>query len=165
MKCIFCNAEINDNSTKCEYCGKELKEENNSNNQITMEKKKHIFVFYLLIITIVLSMVACFLPYFEVYEFSQNYVSYDGQAADGVFILIFGAISLLLLIWKKRIPVFILQVLSASVFFYDYYYQQANSVYKYASRYYGLGFKMLFSLLIATVVLSLTRIIWKKKLM
>ncbi len=165
MKCLYCNAELNENSTKCEYCGNEQKQEVVNNNTKVVHNKIQIIIFLLLIVSIVMSMVACFFPYFDIYGYSQNYVSYDGQAADGVFIIIFGMLSLLFILLKKRIPVLIFQILSLSVFLYDYIYQQTHSVYKYASRYYGMGFKMLFVFTILSVILSLIRVIWKKKLM
>ena len=177
MKCIYCNAELNENSSRCEYCGNEQEKNNEENNNIVnnntipvinnnQQAKYSIFqiiILTLLIVSIIMSIVACFLPYFNVYGFTQNYVSYEGEAADGVFVIFFGALSLLFIALNKRIPVLIFQILSATVFFYDYINQRTHEVYKYASRYYGVGFKMLFVFSILSVILALVRVIVKNK--
>ena len=178
-KCKYCTADMNDNETKCSYCGKdenekqELKEINNNEQTIYIPEKKNSVIYILLIITVILSIAACFLPYIKVGDFTINCVYNENIASlsdnngikDGIFVVILGVISLLtLLIGKKRIPTVVCQFLSIGVFFIDYIDAKNNPVTSVITDYYAIGFYLVIILLIFSLVLSITRLIGKDKL-
>lgn len=179
-KCVSCTAEIQDDEKFCSYCGKEQESQivdNNQNqmpmvnnyNQYPNNEKKSKVLYILLIVTIVICMGACFLPFFSIGDYSINYIyneslsslSKSGGVADGVFVITFGIISILTIaIGKKRIPAIIFQSLSCAVFFYDYFNGQDSGL---LSQYYAIGFYLLFVFLIVSVVLAILRLILKNK--
>ncbi len=197
-RCSFCNAELEDNQTKCDYCGKEqiynqmidLRQTVNDNNQIynyqgnqesyqkqenqdNYKKDKKILI--LLIISIILCIGACFLPFISIGDFSMNYVfteKVDGLSnkidiKDGILIIIFEVITLLTLLkGKKRAPALIFQLLSLGVFAFDYFDLKNKLFYKvlkvvYDGNIYGIGFYLVLVFLIISTILSLIRIIKK----
>ena len=180
-KCKFCTADMEDNEINCSYCGKNQDSEvlpvieNNNNQEVVYnnqpEEKKNKTLFILLLVSICICMFACFLPFFKVENYSINYIynesltaySKSGGIADGIFIMIFGIISIITLIKKKRIPVVIFQILSASVFFYDYFHAKSNIFNNLLTRYYSIGFYLLFIFLIICVILSILRLVLKNK--
>ncbi len=143
-------------------------------NQIVSKKNKVIKV--LLIITIVLSMIACFLPFISFEDFSMNYVyskdssmSKNSGIKEGVFVLVFCAISVFILLRDKgRVSVFILQLLSLGVLIFDYINMKNDLVLELIKRFsglnvYGIGLYLLFVFLILSVILSIIRVIKKDK--
>ena len=190
-KCIFCTAELEDNQTRCDYCGKEqdgnqsynIAQEIKNNNEIYNyqdnldDNKKNKVIRILLIISIILCCGACFLPYISIEGLSMNYVFFEKKTMlsseidlkDGVFVIIFGIISILtLLIGKKRIPPLIFQLLSLGVFALDYFDMNGNVYYKlvkelYNGSIFGIGFYLVLIFLIISVALSLVRVIKKDK--
>lgn len=168
MKCIYCTADIPDGSTVCEYCGKNQTEEkvehqiahNNEEKQYTpIIVKQNPTILILLLISIIVCGIACFLPYFSLLGVTQNYVLSGDKICDGIFILGFGVLSIVLMFMKKRIPVVIFQALSCAVFFYDYYHQKQSIYSDLMSRMYGVGFYLLFIFLIISLILSIIRLI------
>ena len=196
-KCKFCTAEMQDDETKCNYCGKdeseeiveneekeakELDEKNQSKTnsevyQKIIPKKKKKIIYILLLITVALSIGACFLPYVKVDNYSINYVYNSNIASlsksdgikDGIFVVIFGIVTILtLLIGKKRIPAIVCQVLSIGVFFIDYIDankdMQVTLVKEYYGEFYGIGFYLVIIFLIISLILSIIRLIKKNEL-
>jgi hypothetical protein len=199
-KCKFCTAEMQDEEIKCNYCGKEESEEivenkddnekeekdldekkqSNPNSEVHQEiipKKKNKVVYILLLITVALSIGACFLPYVKVDNYSINYVYNSNIASlsksdgikDGIFVVIFGIVTILtLLIGKKRIPAIVCQVLSIGVFFMDYIDankdMQVTLVKEYYGEFYGIGFYLVIIFLIVSLILSIIRLIKKNEL-
>ena len=123
--------------------------------------RKNKSILIILAITIIVCIISCFLPFFSVLGFTQNYVMSGEKVLDGIFIIAFGIISLLLLVFKKRIPVLIFQILSNAVFFYDYFNIKSKDTYGIASHIFGIGFYLLFIFLIVSLVLSIVRIVAK----
>ena len=81
---------------------------------------------------------------------------------DGIFIVIFSGLSILLLLFKKRIPILIFQSLGLLVFILDFI-NDSNEIGN-LSDYYGIGFYLVCIFLIISIVLSLMRVIMKKKM-
>ena len=200
-KCKFCTAEMQDNEIKCIYCGKneneELEVNNNSvsneleesvtpeNNQsISKEihqeiipKKKKKIVYILLLITVALSIGACFLPYIKIDNYTMNYVYNDNIASlsksdgikEGILVVVFGIVSILtLIIGKKRIPAVVCQFLSIGIFFIDYIDAknnlQVDLIKEYYGEFYGIGFYLVIIFLIISLILSIIRLIKKNNL-
>ena len=181
MKCIYCNADLEEGKNKCEYCGKvqgetveEVKnvesvvEQNNNSQsypeQVNVEQHgKNKVIWILLLLSIGICIGACFLPYFSILGYNQNYISSGEKLLDGIFIVAFGAVAILLLLLKKRMPILVLQLLSSSVFFYDYLNAKEKDTYGVLGSIYGAGFYILFIFLIISVGLALVRVIKKDK--
>ena len=184
MKCIYCNADLAEGQNKCEYCGKvqgenavetnnvePVVEQNNPvpeyNNQPSYpeydNKGQNKVIWILLLISIGICIGACFLPYFSVLGYNQNYVYSGEKVLDGVFVVAFGAVAILLLLFKKRIPVLIFQILSCLVFFYDYFNAKQDDIYGLFGSLYGVGFYLLLIFIIISVGLALVRVIKKDK--
>lgn len=183
MKCIHCGADIEENKKICEYCGRS--QESVSEN-IAVEQQpygnvpayngpvaysdvntgKNKIIFILLLITLAACIGACFLPYISIQGYSVNYVYTDllGKVdiKDGIFIVIFSGVSFLLLLFKKRIPILIFQSLGLLVFILDFI-NDSNEIGN-LSDYYGVGFYLVCIFLIISIVLSLIRVIMKKKM-
>ena len=121
-------------------------------------------------------MVVCFLPYLSFDDYSMNYVYTKSSLStginlkDGIFVLIFGFISLLtLFIGKKKIPPLVFQSLSFGVFLYDYFDTKNNTIISTLNKYldskirFDIGFYLLFVFLIISVILSIIRVVKKDK--
>lgn len=177
MKCNNCGMEVKENETFCGNCGNKIVPDNNENNintntnndtpvynntvvynNVTIyNNKKSMIIWILLLISIIGCMGACFLPYASGFGQTINYV-YEGETIlDGIFVLVFGAIAILLLLFKKRIPVLVFQILSLVVFIVDL----ANAKPEYIS--YGIGFYLVLILIIASIVLAAIRLFLKNK--
>ena len=123
-------------------------------------------IYRILIISIIICMFSCFLPIYKIDSSTLNYVynSYTGRILDGIFILIFGSISLLFLLIgkkKRKVPVLIFQLLSFGIFAYDFFREEARELNKYLSEFYGIGYYLLLVFLIISVILALIRVIKK----
>ena len=182
-KCIFCTAELEDNQHKCDYCGKdqdsnqlgqsvnqnlEMNSIINDNNEVMTNNiyykgSSSSIMQILFIISVIICMISCFLPYFSIFGISQNYVYQDTKILDGVFILAFGVVAVLTALFKKKIPPLIFQLLSLGVFLYDYINQKTNEYSNIISRLYGIGFYLLFIFLIGSVILAIVRLAGKDK--
>ena len=126
----------------------------------------------LLIVSIVICMVACFFPYFEIGGYSINYIYNDkfarysesGGIADGIFIYIFGIISILtILIGKKRVPAVICQLLAAGIYIMDFANGQSSIMSSLITKSYSYGFYIIFIFIIISVILSIIRLVAKDK--
>lgn len=187
MKCIHCGADIEENKEVCEYCGKSQNSVSESNaveniqeqqsygkmptyngsvayGEINNVKNKAIFI--LLLISLAACIGACFLPYFNIEGYTFNYVYTDllgnVDIKDGIFIVVLSALSIIFLITKKRIPILIFQLLGLFVFVFDFIHD-SNEIGD-LSNYYSIGFYLVFVFLVISVVLSLIRVIMKKKM-
>ncbi len=175
--CIYCNAELDENQERCGYCGRvqdpnqfvgPINEQYNPNQEFNNynyqnEIKKNNIMKILLIISIVACMVSCFLPYFTILGYSQNYVYTDSKILDGVFVIAFGAAGILSVALNKRVLPLIFQSLSLIVFLYDYFNQKSSEYSQVLSHFYGIGFYFVFIFLIISVSLAIVRIIKKEK--
>lgn len=195
-KCKFCTADLQDDEVKCSYCGKSQDEEivvetspvkSDDNNQKNTSSKRTIdfenvpvkknnIIFIILIVSIVLSMGACFLPYIKIGDFTMNYVYNENIVSlskisgikDGIFILIFGIVSILtMVIGKHKIPPVVCQALSIGVFLIDYIDAKDNPamtiISEYYGEYYGIGFYLVIVFLLISLILSLIRLLGKDK--
>lgn len=178
MKCIYCGTELEEGSNFCQHCGKQQKEVygdyvqpgiqgSNNVDQIyqyhqEVDTGTNSVIFYLLLLFVIGSIGFCFLPYIENGGYSINYVYSDLldeiQIKDGLLVVISSGIALLLLLFKRRIPVFIFQVLSMVVFAADYFNDKDT-----AGDYYAIGFYLVFVCLVVSIVLSLVRLIGGKR--
>ena len=164
MKCLNCGSEVNDGDKFCNSCGAVVGSPVAA-AQYNDVSKKSSALFWVLFTLIILSAVFCFLPYLSVLGVKMNYVYFDsgfGEAEikDGIFIVIFSALSMLFLLLKKRIPVLVFQVLSLAVFFFDYINDKDKIGYLMQ---YEVGFYLVLITLIASFVIALLRLILKKK--
>ncbi len=134
--------------------------------------KKNNILFIILIISISLSMISCFLPYVKIGDFSMNYVynksiasiSKSSGIKDGIFIIIFGIVSIVtLVLGKKKIPTVVCQFLSIGVFLMDYFDAKNNPITNLVTRYYGIGFYLVLIFLLISVTLAIIRLIFKDK--
>jgi hypothetical protein len=119
-------------------------------------------VFYLLLLFVIGSIACCFLPYVKISGFEMNYVYTDilgtVELKDGLLVVIFCGISLLLLLFKLRIPILVFQALSLGVFALDYFNDKDT-----AGDFYAIGFYLVFVCLLVSFVLSLIRLIGGKR--
>lgn len=171
MKCVYCGGEIEPNKIKCDYCGKtqpyglqnEVSPEMVYQYHQDVNTRVNKVVFYMLLLLVIGSLVGCFLPYAEdgreVVSYIYNEIpGRSGEIADGVLILISSGIALLFLLFKRRIPVLLFQSASLFVAIYDYF--QVKDV---GRKYLAAGFYTVLICLIASVVLSLIRLIGGKR--
>ena len=125
-------------------------------------------IYIALIIIIIGCILSCFLPYISVGSSSINYVyneSFNGiRIKDGAFVVALCFFSLILLIMKKRIPVFIFQLLSLGIFVIDYFNDKdmISLLGQIAPIKYGIGFYLVLIFAIASVVLSFIRLTEKE---
>ena len=137
--------------------------QNEAYNNYAQPQKKNIVFFILLMVSLAVCLISCFLPYFEVLGETQNYVlGPNDKVLDGIFILIFGGLSILLMCFKKKIPVLIFNSLSLGVFLYDYIDQTNSGINSMGIKIYGIGFYLLFVFTIVSVVLSIVRLCSKR---
>lgn len=132
-------------------------------NYYAQPQKKNIVFYILLMVSIAVCIISCFLPYFEILGETQNYVlGPNDKILDGIFVLVFGGVSILLMCFKKKIPVLVLTALSFGVFLFDYIDQVNNGINSMGIKVYGIGFYLLFVFTIVSVVLSIIRLCSKR---
>ena len=134
---------------------------NTLSNKVEQQEKSNI-IYLLLLVSIVIVGVSCFLPLVSILGYSMNFVYYNGKVLDGTIIVALEVVALICLLFKKRIPVFVFQVISVILAIYDFI-----NIFKISlvSSILGIGFYLLVISLIAAFVLSLIRIIKKDKYM
>lgn len=121
--CTSCGNKLIPGDLFCQSCG--VKVENNITN---IQQPQVIYVQNnsgsssvrtFLFITIILSIIACFLPIISItvlgYSISVNYVINAGKLADGVFVIGAQFLALILLACKTKIPVIIMQLIALSL--------------------------------------------------
>lgn len=135
---------------------------NNVNNQIQKTKKSNI----LLIILYVLlgsCIISCFLPFVTgIFNLSMNYVYYANQVKDGVIVIAFAVLSDIFLIFKKKIPITICQVLSMAVIIYDFIDINGTDAMTSGLVNFGIGFYLVAISTVGAIVVSIIRIIKKE---
>ena len=161
MFCVNCGAKLKEDVKFCSNCGADL-DKKATPAKYSESKGNNSVIFWILFALFILIMGACFLPYFSILGIKCNFVFFDPgfgdvQVKDGVFLLIFEFLAIILLLFKNRIPVFIFQVLSLGIMIIDLIADADKKVT------YEVGFYLLLVLLITTIVLSLIRLILKKK--
>ena len=180
MKCIYCGAELDEGSNFCGKCGKQQKEvygdfvqggavgprspEEIYQYHEMVSTSRNKVVFYLLLVSVICSIGFCFLPFLNTGSdlVSMNFVYAEVlgtiEFKDGLLVVISCGISLFLLLFKLRIPVCSLQIMSLAIFAIDYF----NDKDKVGSNY-AIGFYLVFIALLVSVILSLTRAIGGKR--
>ncbi len=133
------------------------------------QKDKSLFIAFLACIAIVA--VGCFLPFVtqKSSNFSMNYISYDGNIKDGVYILVMCAVGVFSLFKGKHIVTMILQGISIVIFAIDTFdmLDIMKELNKYASILgdsYKANFGMGFYLVLIGLAGSLITVflLWKK---
>ena len=162
MRCSNCGMELNGSTKFCNNCGANL--DGVVANYNVVGKTNNI-LFYVLLVTVVLGAISCFLPYVSVLDLESNYVYFDPgfgsvDVKDGILVVIFSVLSVIFLLLKKRIPILVFQSLSLIVFILDYFNDTGNNGNLIE---YKVGFYLVLIALIASFVLSLLRVILKKK--
>ena len=159
MKCLNCGNNILENSKFCQYCGVPTHKETQSQLEVQhqiQEKKSTLYI--LSIIFVIASCVAVFLPYASVLGVNINYINNNGKIADGIFILISGALSFIFLCFRKKVPILIFGILSILVFAYDWI-NMNDKLGNYSSIVnHGIGFYIILISLIGILIVSFMRI-------
>ena len=157
--CPNCGNELLANSNFCDRCGFS---KNSINNKSNSNKKNGVWL--ALIASIIMAGIACFLPFFQVFFISINFVYNFGEFADGIIIVVLELIALICVLCKLRIIVFILQLLSTGVFFYTFVnlFKSIGSNMQFSIEILGVGFYLLIISLLLAFILSLIRVVNKK---
>ena len=143
---------------------KEIPKENNYNNQpnnYIVQNQGTDIVRVFLYITMIASILSCFLPIISVSflgtSYSVNYVYNEGKVADGVFVIGIQLLAIIFLSCKKRTAVCILELITICVFGFTVYNMFANvststniSIYSFL----GAGFYILAISLIVSAILA-----------
>lgn len=126
--------------------------------------KKLKYAFYICLGIII---VGCFLPYVTILNVSTNYVFYDGNVKDGIFIIILGILALIFISKNKFLGTLISQFISVGIFFLDYidYKSKINNLGTYISSFskFGVGFYIVLIGLIFSLVISIMLVINRRK--
>ena len=87
--------------------------------EIPQENKK-IFIGFLICIAVIV--IGCFLPYAvqKASDISINYISYEGDIKDGVYLIALGIVAIALLFKRKYLTSLILQGISTVIFVIDW---------------------------------------------
>ena len=133
---------------------------NQANNYVYYNQKAdtvRIFLF----VTMIVSILACFLPILSVSVFgvslSVNYVYNSGNVADGIFVVGLQIIAIILLSLKKRKAVCVFEIISAIVFgitAYNLFDRTSKVSSGSIFDFLGIGFYLLLISLIVSIVLS-----------
>ena len=165
MKCFNCGSEVNNYDKFCNNCGATVNGSSPVDASYNVSGKKSSALFWSLFVVIILTAVFCFLPYASVLGFDFNYVYADlglgnPEIKDGIFILVFSALSMLFLLLKKRIPVLVFEIASLAIFIIDFVSDsnKVGNVLKYEA-----GFYLVLIAIIVGIVLALLRVILKRK--
>ena len=165
MRCINCGNEVREDSSFCNNCGFNLSGTNTIEAKYENNDKKSSILFWLLLVVSLLTIVFCFLPYFSVLNIKSNYVFLDlgyGELdiKDGIFVVSFSVISILLLIFKKKVPVLLFQIASLVIFIIDYVSDRdkTRELFKYE-----IGFYLVLVAIIVGIILALLRVVLKNK--
>ncbi len=165
MKCSNCGSEVVSGNRFCNNCGAPVGGENVGYSNYNQQNKNSVLQI-LLIPTIILVIVSCFLPYLTYFGIEMNYVylknpiTGDLDFKDGLFVIMLCVPSLICLLCKKKVPVLVLQSISLLLFVLDF----ANDGGRYGSTLeYGIGFYLLLVFLIISVVLAIIRLVGKNK--
>ena len=171
--CTKCGNKLSPGNNFCTQCGTQIRNNGNNNYQpqiiYVKDNNSSSSAKIFLYITIALSIIACFLPIVSVsilgYSISYNYVYNQGRTADGIIIVVFQLLSIILLACNTKIPVIIMQLLSCSIFGYFIFrlftsfeetfvssssYFNANNIYNFL----GVGFYLLLISLFLSFILS-----------
>lgn len=70
--------------------------------------------------SLVVIIIGCFFTYFTAMGISMNYVSYNGNLKDGVFVIGLSVAAAICLFKDKNIPALICQLLATVLFVYDF---------------------------------------------
>jgi hypothetical protein len=156
--------EVYENDGSIIVTKKETPKENNYNNHAdnyVVQNHGTDIVRVFLYIAMIVSIIACFLPLFSIsvlgYSYSINYVYNEGKIADGIFIIGIQLLAIILLSFKKRTAVCILELLTIPIIVYTVYNASINiSSNGYVSLYslFGIGFYILAISLITSVILA-----------
>ncbi len=118
-------------------------------------------LFFGFIAAVAVMVIGCFLPYMTAsafgYSESVNYISNNGEMADGVFLIILGVVAIVLLLARKYLVSTILQIVSGVILAIDFFndMDMTNSYVKF-----GYGFYITLVAVIASIVLGI--LLWKK---
>ncbi len=143
---------------------KQIPKENNYNEQVnnyTVQNQKTGGVSVLLYISMIASIVACFLPLISIslfgMSYSINYVYNEGKVADGIFIIGIQILSIILLSRQKRTVVCILELIATGLFgftVYNMFSKVSSSVNISIYSFLGVGFYILAISLVVSVILA-----------
>ena len=138
--CPNCGNKLNEGSVFCPNCGNKLDSiiDNKTSN---LEEGKTNKVYMALLISIITSCIACFLPVLKVWFVSVNFVYNNGHVADGIFVVIIQIIALIALIYKKRVSVLLLELLASLIFVFDF--SKLIGGLKIVTNFFGIGFYLL----------------------
>lgn len=130
-----------------------------------VDNKKLKYTFYICLGIIV---IGCFLPYVTALGYSTNYVFYDGNVKDGIFIIGFAILALIFILKDKYLGALISQCASFGIFLLDFfdYKSKLNSFGTYVSSIskFGVGFYIVLVGVILSLVISIILFINKRKI-
>lgn len=141
-----------------QYAYQNMQSEYNQNFQ-TPRKSSGLYIASVLLV--ILCGISVVFPYMSSFGVNINYIYNSGEIADGIFIIIFNFLSLIFLLFKKKIPTLIFDLLSGAVFVYDWMNVKEKLGVLSSFVSYEIGFYSILLSIIAIFVLTIARIVNK----